>query len=47
MSIVRKALAAIGIVVLVIFLQWIGTVPFPSGQPGTLYAEIAHAVGGS
>jgi len=47
MSIVRKALAVIGIVVLMILLQWIGTSPFPSGRPGTLYSEIAHAVGKS
>jgi hypothetical protein len=43
----RKVVAPVilGALLLAIFLQWIGTTPFPRGRDHTLYSNVADYLG--
>jgi hypothetical protein len=42
----KVAAAILGALVLAIFLQWIGTKPFPRGPDHTLYSNVVDLFGG-
>ena len=43
-SIGKLIMRTAGLLVLGVFLQWMG-MPQVTSQPGTVYAEVAHAIG--